>query len=85
LDPILIHDLDGIVVDANDAACHLTGYPIDELMGMNIRLLESRYVEPDPNIMKQLMKGASFKIYGMSCLLFSSFVLLYCNCFYFDT
>lgn len=65
MDPVLVHDTEGWIVDANGAAVALTGYSIDELRQKNIRELESRYVEPDPKIVEQLMKGAAFRIYGM--------------------
>lgn len=64
LDPVLVHDMDGWIVDANGAAVALTGYSIEELRHKNIRELESRYVRPDPKILEQLMSGAAFRIYG---------------------
>jgi two-component system sensor histidine kinase DegS len=36
-DAIWVHDMDGIIQTANNAAAELSGYPLQELMGMDIR------------------------------------------------
>ena len=37
IDAIWVHDLDGNIVMANEASAKLTGYPIDELYGRNVK------------------------------------------------
>lgn len=37
LDAIWVHDLEGNIQRANEAAAELSGYPLDELLGMNVK------------------------------------------------
>jgi len=59
-DPIYLVDPTGEIVFANQALADLTGYPVDELVGMNIRRLNaSEYAEQVPDrIARMLRDGA---------------------------
>ena len=42
-DEILIHNFTGHIIDANSSACQSLGYNHDELLGMNVAELDSKY------------------------------------------
>ncbi|NPE30880.1 PAS domain S-box protein [Methanococcoides sp. SA1] len=57
-DPILIYDLDGLILEVNEVACEFTGYGRDELLNMSIMDLDSsEYASNIPDNIKQLQKG----------------------------
>jgi two-component system cell cycle sensor histidine kinase/response regulator CckA len=41
-DGLALLGLDGKIIDANPALCRILGYPLDELIGIDIRILEAR-------------------------------------------
>lgn len=41
LDAVYIHDMDGNIVGVNDVACAMSGYSREELLGMNVRQLDT--------------------------------------------
>jgi len=61
-DAILLQDLDGNILAANKAAAKLTGYTLEQLVGMNVKeLLPEAGLEVARNIRKMLMSGESIE------------------------
>lgn len=50
-DAIIIHDINGAIVDVNQSACDMLGYERDEILGLTVSDLEKDY---DPATMREL-------------------------------
>ncbi|HBC46288.1 MAG TPA: hypothetical protein DCZ43_04510, partial [candidate division Zixibacteria bacterium] len=56
-DGLALVGMDGKIIDANPALCRILGYPKDELIGIDIRILEAREVpEETTNHMNKIAK-----------------------------
>lgn len=53
-DAIFLHDLDGKLIDVNQAACESLGYRRDDLLAKNMTEL---IAQPEPQMLRQIWKG----------------------------